>query len=103
MYKMLKIPMIILLISGLMLIPFGSSALAQDRSLFEENSAEQMFIDFLILRPLGIAATAVGTAMFIVSLPFSAAGGNVKEAFCKMMAEPAKFTFARPLGDLSGY
>jgi len=30
-------------------------------------------------------------------------GGNVKEAFCEMMVEPAKFTFARPLGDLSGY
>ncbi len=103
MYKMLKIHMIILLISGLMLIPFGSSALAQGQSSFEENSAEQMFIDFLLLRPLGIAATAVGTAMFIVSLPFSAAGGNVKEAFCKMMAEPAQFTFTRPLGDLSGY
>lgn len=103
MYKMLKIPVIIFLISGLMLIPFGSSALAQDQSLFEENSAEQMFIDLLLLRPLGIAATAVGAAMFIVSLPFSASGKNVKEAFCKMMAEPAKFTFARPLGNLSGY
>jgi len=103
MYKILKIPVIILLISGLMLIPFSSSALAQDRSLFYENSAEQMFIDFLFLRPLGIAVTAMGTAMFIVSLPFSALGGNVKEAFCEMMVEPAKFTFARPLGDLSGY
>ena len=103
MYKMLKIPVIIFLISGLMLIPFGSSALAQDQSLFEENSAEQMFIDFLLLRPLGIAATAAGTAMFIVSLPFSASGGNVKEAFSKMIAKPAQFTFARPLGNLSGY
>ena len=102
-YKMLKIPVIIFLISGLMLIPFGSSALAQDQSLFEENSAEQMFVDFLFLRPLGIAVTAVGAAMFIVSLPFSASGGNVKEAFWEMMAKPAKFTFARPLGDLSGY
>ena len=102
MYKMLKTPMIILLISGLVLLPFGSSAIAQDQSLYEENSAEQMFVDLLLLRPLGIAVTAVGTAMFIISLPFSASGGNVKEAFQKMMAEPAKFTFARPLGVLTG-
>jgi hypothetical protein len=102
-YKMLKIPVIIFLISGLMLIPFGSSALAQEKSLFEENSAEQMFVDFLFLRPLGIAVIAVGTVMFIASFPFSASGGNVKEAFSKMMIKPAKFTFARPLGDLSGY
>ena len=86
-----------------MLIPFSSSALAQDQRLFEENSAEQMFIDFLFLRPLGFAATAVGAAMFIVSLPFSASGGNIKEAFLKMTAEPAKFTFARPLGNLGDY
>ena len=103
MYKMLKIPVMFFLISGLMLIPFGSSAIAQDQSLFEENSAEQMFVDFLFLRPLGIVVTAVGTVMFIASLPFSASGGNVKEAFSEMMAKPAKFTFARPLGDLSGY
>lgn len=103
MYKMLKMPVIIFLISGLVLIPFGSSVLAQDQSLIEENSAEQMVVDFFLFRPLGIAATAMGTVMFIVSLPFSASGGNVKEAFCKMMIEPAKFTFARPLGDLSGY
>ncbi|MEA1901371.1 MAG: multidrug transporter [Thermodesulfobacteriota bacterium] len=102
MYKMLKIPVIIFLISGLMLIPFSSSALAQDQS-FEENSSEKMFVDFLFLRPLGIVVTAVGTVMFIASLPFSASGGNINEAFLKMMAEPAKFTFARPLGDLSGY
>lgn len=103
MYKMLKKTMIIFLISGLVLIPLSSSALAQDHSLIEENSAEQMFVDFLFLRPLGIVVTAVGTVMFIASLPFSATGGNVKEAFSEMMAKPAKFTFARPLGDLSGY
>ena len=103
MYKMLKTPMIILLISGLTLIPFGHLAIAQDQCLYEENSAEQMFVDFLLLRPLGIAVTAFGTAMFIVSLPFSASGGNVKEAFLEMMVEPAKFTFARPLGDFSGH
>ena len=103
MHKMLKTPMIILLIACLALIPFGYSAIAQDQSLYEENSAEQMFVDFLLLRPLGIAVTAVGTVMFIVSLPFSASGGNVKEVFLKMVAEPAKFTFARPLGDLSNY
>jgi hypothetical protein len=35
-----------------------------------------------------------------VSLPFSAMGGNTKTAFNKMVADPAAFTFKRPLGDL---
>ena len=103
MYKILKIPIIIFLISGLVLIPFASPALAKGRSLFEENSAEEMAIDFIFLRPLGIAAIAAGTAIFIASIPFSASGGNVKEAFWKMIAEPAQFAFKRPLGDIKGY
>ena len=99
MYKIFKIPLIILLITGMMLIPFGSAALAQDYSSFDENTAMEMLVDCFLLRPLGIAATALGTAMFIVSLPFSASGGNVKEAFWKLMGEPAQFAFVRPLGD----
>jgi len=41
----------------------------------------------------------VGTAVFIVSLPFSALGGNTKIACQKLVKDPAKFTFKRPLGD----
>ena len=67
----------------------------------EEGESEEMFgmmTDFLVLRPLGIAGTAIGTAFFIASLPFSMLGGNVKAAFTTLVIIPAKFTFTRPLG-----
>jgi hypothetical protein len=66
----------------------------------ESSSAEAMVFDFLFLRPLGVAATAAGGTFFVISLPFSAMGNNTGQAARKLMVEPAKFTFSRPLGQL---
>jgi hypothetical protein len=54
--------------------------------------------DLLIARPLGIVVTTLGTAAFIVSLPFSAAGGNVEQAADTLVKGPARETFVRCLG-----
>ena len=63
-----------------------------------------MIGDLLIARPLLIAATVVGTAAFVVTLPFSAAGGNVKEAGQALVVDPGKAAFVRCLGcTTSGY
>lgn len=59
-----------------------------------------MFVDGFVVRPLGVGATVVGTAVWIVTLPFSALGGNVGEATEKLIVDPAEFTFTRPLGEL---
>lgn len=97
--KLAKQYMVFLIISSLVLVPFGTGALAQSQSREEEISAGKMVIDGLLIRPLGIVATVAGSVLFVVSLPFSALGGNVKKAAKKLVIEPAKFTFARPLGD----
>ncbi|WP_132974247.1 hypothetical protein [Thiogranum longum] len=60
----------------------------------------EMLADAFMVRPFMLVSTVVTTATFIVTLPFSAIGGNVGEAANKLVAEPAKYTFARPLGDL---
>lgn len=64
----------------------------------EAPPAYAMIGDLVVARPFLIAATAVGTAAFIVSLPFSALGGNVGEAAEAMVASPAREAFARCLG-----
>lgn len=76
----------------------GFSAFAQGQNLQEETTAEGIIVDFTLLRPLGIVATVVGTGFFIASLPFSVPTGSTGMAFRKLVAEPAAFTFARPLG-----
>ncbi|MFN2355334.1 MAG: hypothetical protein ABR512_12515 [Desulfopila sp.] len=63
------------------------------------NSPEAMIVDVVAARPIGLVATVTGTVFFVVSLPFSALGGNTEEAWDSLVVSPAKYTFRRPLGD----
>jgi hypothetical protein len=99
MHSMGKRSMILFLIAAMIFIPFGTSAFAQSNDIDNQITAEAMAADLFVIRPLGIVASVVGTAIFIVSLPFSALGGNTKIACQKLVEDPAKFTFKRPLGD----
>ncbi len=76
----------------------GLQAAAEEEGWSKEPTAAAMMADFVLVRPLGIVATAVGTVFFVASLPFSALGGNTKAVFTNLVTEPAKFTFKRPLG-----
>jgi len=87
------------MVTALVVIPFGSSALAQEYFESEEPEGGEMIYDFLIVRPLGIIATAVGSIFYVVSLPFSALGDNVDAAREKLVKDPFNFTFKRPLGE----
>lgn len=70
----------------------------------EEPSALAMVGDALIARPLGLVFTVIGAATYLVTLPFSAAGGNAKEAGEVLVLGPAEATFVRCLGcTKSGY
>ena len=92
------------LVTMMVLLPFQSAVLAQSAATYESTEYEVqpdgavMTADFVLMRPLGIASMALGLVFFVVTLPFSAFGGNTDEAFDEMIAKPAKFTFARPLG-----
>jgi hypothetical protein len=57
-----------------------------------------MIVDLVVARPAGLVATLGGTAFFILSLPFSALGGNMDEAWQSLAVAPAEYTFKRPLG-----
>lgn len=65
----------------------------------KQTSPEAMIVDVLAARPIGLVATITGTVFFVVSLPFSALGGNTEEAWDSLVVSPAKYTFRRPLGD----
>lgn len=98
MHRWTKKSLVFVIVPVLVCTATGFSAFAQDQKLEEEATAEGMIIDFALLRPLGIVASAVGTVFFIVSLPFSLPTGSIGVAFRKLVAEPVCFTFARPLG-----
>jgi hypothetical protein len=92
---------LVFLIAAVLLITWAASPVLAKRKQSitgEDRNAVSMMFDLVVLRPLGLAATVIGTAFFVVSLPFSILGGNTGEAAKKLMVEPAKYTFTRPLG-----
>ena len=64
----------------------------------EDPSALAMIGDAVVARPLGIVFTAVGAVFYVVTLPFSLAGGNAKAAGRELVVGPAEATFVRCLG-----
>lgn len=68
-----------------------------------EPSSTEIIFDVLIGRPLGIVATVLGTAVFIVGLPFTIPARSVGVTADKLIADPFKYTFARPVGDIDTY
>ena len=58
-----------------------------------------MTVDLVVARPAGAVATVAGAAIFLVSWPFAALGGNTEETWDSLVADPAAYTFKRPLGD----
>ncbi len=97
------------LTTGLLALPAHAQVVQQNASgdpMYTANypKAFSMMGDLLIARPLLIGATAVGAVAFVVSLPFSAAGGNIEEAGRALVVEPGKEAFVRCLGcTTSGY
>ncbi len=61
-------------------------------------TAEAMAGDVLFVRPLSLVATILGTATFIVALPFTIPSGSVGSSAKVLIGEPASYTFSRPLG-----
>ena len=101
MLKPAKKALVVLLVS-IFIVSFMpvSSVFASNIDEPFEGTAGAMAFDLILMRPIGLAASIVGTAIFIVSLPFSALGGNEEAAAEKLVKEPLFFTFQRPLGQL---
>ena len=78
------------------LISSSMPALAED-----DPGAPEMIADVLIARPVGLVTIVLGTAAFIVALPFALTSGSVEPVARTLVAAPCKFTFVRRVGDFS--
>lgn len=68
------------------------------REARDEITGEEMIADAVFLRPLGLASMVLGTAAFVATLIFTVPTQQVGEAGRQLVVIPAKYTFARPLG-----
>jgi hypothetical protein len=93
-------PCFVAIMLGVFAAAFVSSASAEymyDQA--EQPTAGTMLADTVLVRPLMLVGTAAGVVAFVVTLPFSALGGNVGDAGRLLVVDPAKYTFVRPLGE----
>jgi len=67
----------------------------------EEDKTLNALADVALVRPGCFVATIGGTALFIVAFPFAAMSKSVKKTAHTLIANPAKATFTRPVGDFS--
>ena len=94
-----KKALVIIMATLLVVIGMITPALAEDPR--SHISGAGMAFDFVVLRPLGIAATAAGCGFFIATLPFTLwSGERIKQSGHGFVVEPAYYTFVRPLGEL---
>ena len=96
---------ITLIFSMAFLLSFPKIAFANSSSVVvEKPSALAMSGDLIVARPVLLVITAIGTAVFLISLPFSLLGGNAGEAGKTLVLGPGESTFVRCLGCTnSGY
>lgn len=77
----------------------GYPAPEQDIYLEDDDVAGlEIVVDLVIARPLGLAATVLGTAFFVAGAPFAALAGDFETPAHFLVVEPFRYTFERPLG-----
>ena len=71
---------------------------AEDTYSNRNVTGSAIAVDILLARPMGLVATVLGSAIFVVGLPFTLINGSTDQAAQKLVVEPAEYTFTRPLG-----
>ena len=77
----------------------SSAAFADQYAEREKPTGGMMMWDALVMRPIGIVGTVVGSAVWLISYPFVALGENTDESTEALVQKPFEWTFQRPLGE----
>lgn len=101
MSKWVKRFLLLFMASLILVAPIFSNAFAASNVEIEtqDPGAGAMAYDLFLLRPVSAVATVGGSIVWVLGLPFSVLGGNVQKSGEKLVADPLKYTFARPLGN----
>jgi hypothetical protein len=99
MKKRIIIGLLVLLAVSLIQIPAYAGTTTRYATQDRGNiPLDATLFDLIILRPMGIAACAVGLAASLWAFPFAATTGAGSEVGDKLITEPFEYTFTRPIG-----
>jgi hypothetical protein len=65
-----------------------------------EPTPDEVAADLLFVRPVALSSIVVGSVIFVAFLPFTIPTGNLGLTGRKLVVEPVKYTFKKPLGEL---
>jgi len=102
---MRKIGRRVLAVLGLVVclgVPQQALAISYEDSL--DDCSYPPVLDVMVMRPLGLAATVLGLALFVPISPFAVftVWDEVDRVANDLFLSPAAFTFRRPLGECAG-
>lgn len=86
---------VVALMIGCLMLP---QMLWAQEAIDESPNAFAMVGDLVVARPIGVVMTVAGTAVWVVSLPFTLLSGHASEAAGSLIGGPAEATFMRCLG-----
>ena len=98
--KLVSYLMAVMLTMTSLSLPMAANAGYDYMADSTEPTGSEMMADAFLMRPFMVVGSVLTTATFIVTLPFSAMGGNVSESAEKLVKDPRAYTFTRPLGDM---
>jgi hypothetical protein len=65
----------------------------------QDDEIDVLF-DALVFRPLGLGATILGSAAFVVSLPIALITQSTDVTAKTLVVKPFDYTFIRPIGEI---
>lgn len=81
---------------AILMLSWPSVSLAQP--VEEAPGMGAMIADLVVVRPVMLGVTAVGTVIWVAASPFTLMGGNWKSSAETLIGGPAETTFLRCLG-----
>jgi hypothetical protein len=91
----------VMTISCMALMAGSVTAMARDDFASDDTDSGGMLADLVFVRPLGLVGTVIGTAVFLVALPFTVPSRSVEKTANAFVANPFEYTFNRRLGDFN--
>ena len=99
MRKRIIVGLLVLLAVGLVQMPAYAGTITRYSAQTDGSiPLDATLFDLFILRPMGIAACAVGLGSSVLALPLVITTGSGAEVGDKLITEPFDYTFRRPLG-----
>jgi hypothetical protein len=90
----------LVLLTAFFMTAFSTPVIAEPSKDHARSNATAGAIvgDLILIRPVLVSLTILGSCCFVATLPFTLIGRNTTHAAKKLVVEPAQYTFTYPLG-----